>query len=299
MRAVPREVGRRLHTEGVMAGTGCSASPNFSSDSGCTCHSMLGVASDGSLFANAPSCDGGIVSGPVLKRRYSSAMAALPNQRLARSFSVGPLTFHTMRIWRWSWRLPPTPSSACATGTPRLCSSSPGPIPETCSRCGEPIDPAARITAFSALARSFHDHVDADRAPPLEEHLPHVRFRDDGEVGPRHRRPQPRLGRAPAHAAALVHVEVRVAEIVAAVEFLDLRDAAFLGGFAPRVQDLPAHARLFYAELALTAMVLVGAAEMPLRALEVGQHFVPRPAAVAERGPVVVIALLAAHVHHP
>src|SRR5476649_2825860 len=94
MRTAPREVGRRLHTEGVIAGKGCRGSPNFSSDSGCTCHSMSGVASHGSLFAKAPSCEGGIVSGPVLKSMYSSPIATLPSQRLERSFNVGPFTFH-------------------------------------------------------------------------------------------------------------------------------------------------------------------------------------------------------------
>src|SRR5205814_7881060 len=101
MRTWPREVGRRLHTEGVMAGNGCNGSPNFSSESGCTCHSMLGVLCDSSDFAKAPSCDGGIVSGPVLYMRYSSPIQAFPQRLAARSLSVGPFTFQTMRICRW------------------------------------------------------------------------------------------------------------------------------------------------------------------------------------------------------
>ena len=91
MRTWPRLVGRRLHTEGVIAGNGCSGSPNLSSDSGCTCHSMLAEGCDGSLLAKAPSCDGGMVSGPVLNSRYSSPIAALPSSELARWLSVTTL----------------------------------------------------------------------------------------------------------------------------------------------------------------------------------------------------------------
>src|SRR3954463_3512280 len=105
MRTQPRELGRRLHTLGVMAGKLCSGSPNLSSESGCTCHSMLEVGCDGSLFAKAPSCDGGMVSGPVRKRKYSAAIVALPIQLLATPFSVRAFfTLYCSRICKWSCR---------------------------------------------------------------------------------------------------------------------------------------------------------------------------------------------------
>ena len=88
MRTCPRLVGWRLATDGVIALNLCSGSPNLSSDSGCTCHSMFADARDGSLRAKAPSCDGGIVSGPVLNRRYSSPIAALPSSEFTRTFRV-------------------------------------------------------------------------------------------------------------------------------------------------------------------------------------------------------------------
>src|SRR5438034_10553872 len=94
MRTQPRELGRRLHTLGVIAGKLCSGSPNLSSDSGCTCHSMLGVGCAGSLLAKAPACEGGMVSGPVRKRKYSAAIAALPKRLLATPLRV--LTFRTL-----------------------------------------------------------------------------------------------------------------------------------------------------------------------------------------------------------
>src|SRR5256714_14490412 len=99
MRTQPRELGRRLHTEGVMAGKVCSGSPNLSSESGCTCHSMFGVGSPGSLLAKAPSCDGGIVSGPVLNSAYSMAIAALPKRLFTRSLTVTVFfTLYCIRI---------------------------------------------------------------------------------------------------------------------------------------------------------------------------------------------------------
>src|SRR5918993_3457428 len=101
MRTQPRDVGRRLHTLGVIAGKLCSGSPNLSSDNGCTCHSMFGVDCDGSLFAKAPSCEGGIVNGPVRKAKYSAAIAALPNQLFAMPLSVfTSRTLYCRRICR-------------------------------------------------------------------------------------------------------------------------------------------------------------------------------------------------------
>src|SRR3982750_3871699 len=109
-RPQPRGRGRRLHTLGVIAGKEWSGSPNLSSDSGCTCHSMFGVGCDGSLRANAPHCEGGIVSGPVRKGKYSNAIAALRQKLLAMPLSVfTPLTLYCMRICRWSCRFSPTP----------------------------------------------------------------------------------------------------------------------------------------------------------------------------------------------
>src|SRR5687768_3289160 len=101
MRTHPRERGRRLHTLGVIAENVCNGSPNLSSDSGWTCHSMFAVGCVSSLRANAPSCDGGMVNGPVLNNAYSAAMTAFPNRLFTRSFNVTVLlTLYCMRICR-------------------------------------------------------------------------------------------------------------------------------------------------------------------------------------------------------
>src|SRR3954468_5386970 len=152
MRTHPREVGLRLHTLGVMAGKLCSGSPNLSSESGCTCHSMFGVGCDGSLFANAPACDGGIVSGPVRNAKYSNAIAALPQTLLAMPFSV--FTFFTLYcslICRWSCRFSPTPGRLFFNNMLFEERRPAGPIPESCNICGEPIAPADRMVSLFAF----------------------------------------------------------------------------------------------------------------------------------------------------
>ena len=132
----------------------------------------------------------------------------------------------------------------------------------------------------------------------FDRDAPHLRVGPHGQVRPLPDRAQERLDAAPAPAAALVHLEVGVAEVVAPVELGDLRNPALLGGVPPGVEDLPAHAPLFDPHLAAGPVAFVGAVLVVLRALEHRQHVVPAPAAVAERRPVVVVALLPAHVDH-
>ena len=194
------------------------------------------------------------------------------------------------RICRWSCRFAPTPGRSATTSTPCSRSSAAGPTPESCRICGEPIAPAASSTSRRARnvcrARVREPHDDAGRArarrrvyrscTPLDE-----RAGADRQIRPLQHRPQERLGRAPAHAAPLIHLKIGVAEIVAAIELRDLRDAALLGRVAPRVEDLPAHAPLLDAQLAAAAMELIGAVLVVFGAFEHRQHVVPRPAAQA------------------
>ena len=78
MRTWPRLVGRRLHTLAVNAGNGCGGSPNRSSEIGCTWYWRFGRRhATGRDFANAPSCDGAMVSGPSRKSAYSRPIFAL------------------------------------------------------------------------------------------------------------------------------------------------------------------------------------------------------------------------------
>ena len=116
--------------------------------------------------------------------------------------------------------------------------------------------------------------------------------------GRRLRRAQERLGRGPADAAPLGHLEIAAALVVAAVEIVGLRDAALLGGVAERVEDLPRHPRRLDPPFAAGAVELVRTLPVVLRPLEQRQHVVPGPAGIAELAPVIVVRRLAAHVDH-
>src|SRR3954464_8808622 len=110
-----------------------------------------------------------------------------------------------------------------------------------------------------------------------------------GEVRPMHHGTQESVGGAPAPAALLVHLEVGAAEVVAAVEGADRRDAAFRRRVAPGVDDFPAHTRVLDAHFAASAVAIGGAAFVIFEGFEYWKNVVPRPAAVAERGPVVPV----------
>ena len=88
MRTWPRLVGLRLHTLAVIAGKRCSGSPKASSESGCTWYSRLGQGCCGSLRVKAPSWLGAMLSGPLRRSAYSSAIASRPDHEWARVLSV-------------------------------------------------------------------------------------------------------------------------------------------------------------------------------------------------------------------
>ena len=110
-----------------------------------------------------------------------------------------------------------------------------------------------------------------------------------------------RLGRAPAHAAPLVDLEVAAALVVAAVEVVDLRDAG-LGRRSRKASRISQRRRGSSTRHSPPAPCSSSKrrARAPTgpRALEVGQHVVPGPAGIAQLAPLVVVARLAAHVDH-
>jgi hypothetical protein len=74
-------------------------------------------------------------------------------------------------------------------------------------------------------------------------------------------------------------LKVSIAEVVAAVELDDFRNAALLGRVAPRIEDLPAHPSFLDAKLAAGTVERIGAMSVILGALEHRKHVVPRPTA--------------------
>ena len=152
MCTVPRLLGLRLHTLGVIASNGCSGCPNAGSDSGCTCHSMFAWVYAGLLRAKQPRVEGGIVIGPLrcrancspiimrvrgLRYKLFTVLPGSVSAGIARTGDDGfnhlqPCTLYTMRSCKWSCRFSPTPSLARLTRTPAACSTRGGPIPLTC-----------------------------------------------------------------------------------------------------------------------------------------------------------------------
>ena len=117
------------------------------------------------------------------------------------------------------------------------------------------------------------------------------------------RRLQERLGRAHAKAAALIHVEVADAGVVAGVEVVDARNAGLGGRLGERIEDVPAQTLFGDAPLAARAVrVAVRPALAAMTALvraKIRQHVRPAPRVIAGgRRPCVVVARLAAHVDH-
>ena len=260
MRTWPRLVGCRLHTDGVIASNACSGEPNLSSDNGCTCHSMLADACARIALGERAELrrrhrQAGRSAERVLERHRGSAEpgARAPIQRDA---CCAP--------YKWSGSADGRAGSrrrrADRAMTPMPCwrSSAAGPTTRElqdlrrADRARREQHLAPRAQRLPARVREPHD--DARRAlravARLERDALDERVGTHREIRPLQHRPQERLGRAPAHAAPLVHLKIGVAEIVAAIELRDLRDAAFLGRVAPRVEDLPAHAPLLDAQLA-------------------------------------------------
>ena len=150
---------------------------------------------------------------------------------------------------------------------PCCCSSAAGPMPESCRICGVPIAPVARITSPPSRSRACTgapppcgQHLDADGARGAvpravgsrcaSSSARDLRAGPDLQVVALLHRAQEGLGRVPAHAGALVDLEVAHAFVVAAVEVVAGRDAGLLRGLREGVEDLPAQALLLDAPLA-------------------------------------------------
>ena len=118
--------------------------------------------------------------------------------------------------------------------------------------------------ASMGRAAALRQHLDADGAARAVPSSPVVAMRQqqaaDVRAGPDLQvvallhRAQEGLGRVPAHAGALVDLEVAHAFVVAAVEVVAGRDAGLLRRLREGVEDLPAQALLLHAPLAAGAL---------------------------------------------
>ena len=203
------------------------------------------------------------------------------------------------RTCRWSCRFSPTPASACTTGMPSACSSAGGPMPDSCRSCGDCSEPAATITSRRAVTVMLAVALpvdDARRAPAVEHDPRRARVRLDREVRATARGPQVGdRGRA-AEAVAGRELVVAGAFLRRAVEVGVARNADLAGRGDQRLDELVLRADVGHPERAVGAVPFALAADVVLELAEVRQHVGVAPAAVAERGPVVVVVAVAADV---
>ena len=153
----------------------------------------------------------------------------------------------------------------------RRCAA--GPTPDSSSICGEPIEPAARITSprqraqrVSPFCRQRTPAARACRRRSTRSTMQPVSSRRFCRL---QRRLEKAARRRPAPAALLVDVEIAGAFVVAGVEIVDL-DAGLLGRVAEGVEQVPAHARMLDPPFAADRVMLAGAEEVMLVLAEIG-----------------------------
>ena len=128
-------------------------------------------------------------------------------------------------------------------------------------------------------------------APVANLHTGDLRAVEDQPLGFRARenpqvlallhRAEKRLGGVPAHAAALVDLEIPRPKIIAAIEIGYRWDAEFHGGALKGIEDGPAQPLPFHPPLTPCAMEITIACVVIFRLAEEGQHIVPAPAGIA------------------
>ena len=144
-------------------------------------------------------------------------------------------------------------------------SQSAGPMPERCSTCVDPIEPAHRIDFalgagldhFAALHEAHADGAAVLDDQPIDQH---VLFQP--QIAAVQHRLEKAARRRPAPAALLVDVEIADAFIVAGVEIGNAADAHLLGGVADRVENVPGQPRRLDPPAAAGAVMFALAEEM-------------------------------------
>ena len=156
-----------------------------------------------------------------------------------------------------------------------------------------------RVDPLDGLAAPVFD---ADRAAAVEQHAAHQRAGDDLQIRPLFRRPQigARGTLPPPPAAGLLDP----ADIVAGarrqmVDVLMVFEPDLLPGLDHRVAQERLVGGVRSQQRPALAVKRVLPALPALGLFEIGQHIVPRPAAIAELPPMVEILGLAADIDHP
>ena len=157
-------------------------------------------------------------------------------------------------------------------------------------------DHLAPTTGFVRLAVLRVGH--ADRALALEDHPRCQRFRLHAQIAPRPRGIEEGARRRPAPPILLRHLVVAEAFLPAVVVVGVLRKTLGRRGVDHRVEDLVPFDHVGNVQWSAASARVVAAAFEMFRFLEIRQHRVIRPAAIAELRPGVVVERVAAHVQH-
>src|SRR5581483_11120393 len=187
---------------------------------------------------------------------------------------------------RWSCKFSPTPGRSWTGSTPCSRSKAAAPTPDTCSRCGELIEPPESSTSPRARMRRV--------APCWTYSMPTARL-------PSNRMRRAQIGEGGRAAPQFAHRELVFADalLLGTVEVgIGLKPGLERGsdeGVVQFVLGLEVGDR----ERPVAAVELVGAALLALGAAEIGQHVVVRPAGIAHLSPQDEILALAADIDQP
>ena len=156
-------------------------------------------------------------------------------------------------------------------------------------------DLAARARRLAALCGV---EFDADRAVVLDQHARGVRAGADHQVGTLARRLQIGLRGAPAATVQRGRLVVAAAFLLRAVEVGIARDAGLHAGLQHRIGQFELARLVGHVQRAADAVEVIRAAGLVLGLLEERQDRIPVPALAAALAPFVVIAVVAADIHH-
>jgi hypothetical protein len=145
-----------------------------------------------------------------------------------------------------------------------------------------------------AVVLKFH----ANRAFFLQQDAGGVCTSEDSQVGPLQVGCQVGFGSAAALAVSVGHLVQAHAFLVNTIEIGVALVASLLASLHKQLAKAVGVAQIHDVEWTATAVQRIAATFVVLRAFEVGQHVVIRPAGVAQRRPVVVVGSLAANVDH-
>ena len=203
---------------------------------------MLAWFRPGSDRVNAPSWLGAALIGPVRRSAYSSAIAALPRQVAAISFSV-PAARHLVDAPDLQVVLQVAADRRQIRHhlDPVLPEQRPRPQPRELQELRAVHRPRAQHHPSPRRHPAPVDELDPGAGeplrPPLDAEPHHLRPGADREVPPPPRRPEEGADRVPPQPRPLVHLEVADPLVVAVVEVRARRNPRLLAGRGEGVED--------------------------------------------------------------